>query len=151
MITPNPHPHGHIQTPPGHSQRWWLHPLPGSLSSWSSLNILGWEGPTRIIESISSEWHNQGSKPQPCLCQHYLSSSQGLSIPSGRKELGSGQGQHRVCCSCSWCHSSSHGPGAALHPPLCSSLCLGISWCQGAAFWTSPKLCYTFFWLFLPF
>lgn len=57
-------------------------PLPGSLPSGSSQDILGW-----IIVPSSSEWHSQGSKPQPWLCQHHLSSSLGLSFPSGGKQL----------------------------------------------------------------
>lgn len=38
-----------------------------------------------------------------------------------------------------------HSPGAALHPPLLLlTLCLGITWCQSAAFGASPELCYIF-------
>lgn len=118
-------------------QRWWLHPLPGWLSSWSSENILGWEGPTRIIESISREWHNQGSKPQPWLCQHHLSSSQGLSIPLGGIWKGS-----TVIAAPALCVTLCHCPGScsasSVGPPvLLLTLYLCTNWCQSAAFWVS--------------
>lgn len=94
-----------------------------------------------------------GIKTQPWLCQHHLSSSQGLSIPSGGKQLRTGKCWARAALglllllfvslfvTCPWellcilCWISTAAPHSVFMPWLV----------LGVAFWTSSELCYNFF------